>query len=329
MASTRRMSIGAAVTASSAGTAYGLLVEQSKRARRAIGEPTVSPPLADGIYRPEGAPPQPTPQSELSLAILGDSTAAGFGCTSSEELPGVLLARGLAEETGQAVRLTTYAVVGANSKTLDAQVSAALRGDAGRSPDAAVIIIGANDVTAKLSVRGSAQRLGTAVGRLRQLGTAVVVGTCPDLGAVRPIPQPLRSVVRTWSLQLAREQGKAVSVAGGHPVALADLLAPEFLSRPEVFFSTDQFHPSATGYEAAAKVLLPALCFQLGVWSGGPLAVQPRRSAAADARRPTARVTAALNRGLNDHARAGGRWAAKVLHRADVRRRGGAIGADQ
>ncbi|MGZ4586571.1 MAG: SGNH/GDSL hydrolase family protein [Mycobacteriaceae bacterium] len=329
MARTRQLSIVAALTASSAGTAYGLLVEQSKRARKTIGIPTEQPPHADGLYRPHGDAPEVTLQSELTLAILGDSTAAGLGCAIPDELPGVLLARGLAEETGQAVRLTTYAVVGANSKTLDAQVSAALLGDSGRSPDAAVILIGANDVTAKLSVRSSAQRLGTAVAHLRQFSTAVVVGTCPDLGSVRPIPQPLRSVVRTWSLGLAREQGHAVRGGGGHPVALADLLAPEFLARPEVFFSTDQFHPSAAGYEAASAVLLPALCFELGVWSGGPLAVQPLRSATAEARRPTVRVTAALNRGLNERARAGGRWATTLVRRADVRRLGGGAQTDQ
>jgi len=319
---TRQLSIAAALGASSAGTAYGLLIEQSKRARKVIGPPTEQPPRADGVYRPQGGPPVRAFRGELSLAIIGDSTAAGLGCTDPEELPGVLLARGLAEETGRSVELHTYAVVGATSKTLDAQISGALLSE-GQAPDAAVILIGANDVTAKLPVSGSAQRLGAAVARLRQLDTVVIVGTCPDLGAIRPIPQPLRSVVRSWSLRLARAQREQVRAAGGHPVALADLLSPEFLTRPELLFATDQFHPSAAGYEAASSVLLPALCSELGVWGGGPLAVPPTRSATAEARRPTARVTAALNRGLNQRALAGRRWAVRLLRSADARRRGG------
>ncbi|MDQ2723277.1 MAG: SGNH/GDSL hydrolase family protein [Actinomycetota bacterium] len=315
MARTRQVSLVAALTASSAGTAYGLLIEQSKRARKVIGPPTRQPPRADGAYFPRSGVPS---AGELMLAIIGDSTAAGLGCEQAEELPGVLLARGLAEETGRPVCLQTYAVVGATSKTLDEQVSGALVDGA---PDAVVILIGANDVIAKLSISGSAARLGAAVARLRGHSSAVVVGTCPDLGAVRPIPQPLRSVVRSWSLRLAQAQGTQVRLAGGHPVALADLLSPEFLTRPDLFFSTDQFHPSAAGYEAASAVLLPALCAELGVWGGGPLAVPPLRSATAEARRPTARVTAALNRNLNQRAMAGGRWAGQLVRRADVRRR--------
>lgn len=315
MARTRQVSLAAALTASSAGTAYGLLIEQSKRARKVIGPTTRQPPRADGAYFPRSGVPS---GAELMLAIIGDSTAAGLGCEQAEELPGVLLARGLAEETGRPVCLQTYAVVGATSKTLDEQVSGALVDGA---PDAVVILIGANDVTAKLSIGGSAARLGAAVARLRGHGSAVVVGTCPDLGAVRPIPQPLRSVVRSWSLRLAQAQGTQVRVAGGHPVALADLLSPEFLTRPDLFFSTDQFHPSAAGYEAASAVLLPAVCAELGVWGGGPLVVPPLRSATAEARRPTARVTAALNRNLNQRAMAGGRWAGQLVRRADVRRR--------
>ena len=314
MARTRQLSLAAAVTASSAGTAYRLLIEQSKHARRVIGPPTAQPPRADGAYLPSGAAsPLGT---ELSLVIIGDSTAAGLGCDQAEELPGVLLARGLAEESGRVVCLHTYATVGATSERLDEQVSAALVDGA---PDAAIMLIGANDVTAKQSIGGSAARLGAAVARLRGHGTAVVVGTCPDLGAIRPIPQPLRSVVRSWSLRLARAQAEQVRAGGGYPVALADLLSPEFLTRPEVFFSTDQFHPSAAGYEAASVVLLPALCAQLGVWGGGPLAEPPLRSATAEARRPTARATAALNQNLNQRARAGGRLAAQLLRRADVR----------
>lgn len=326
MVTARRWSVAAALSAGSAGTvagaAYGLLMEQAKRARTTIGPPTALPPRADGVYSPDGGPVDPAPgaRAALTLVLLGDSTAAGLGCTTPEELPGVILARGLAEETDSPVRLTTRAVVGANSRVLDAQVELALDRDE-PAPDAAVVIVGANDVTAKLSVASSAQRLGSTVGRLRAAGTAVVVATCPDLGAIRPIPQPLRSVVRTWSLQLARAQRTAVEAAGGHAVAVADLLSPEFLTRPDALFSTDQFHPSAAGYEAAAALLLPALCAELGVWGGGPLPVPPLRSATAEARRPTVRVTSAVNRTLQQRARQGGTAAARLLGAAERRAR--------
>jgi lysophospholipase L1-like esterase len=317
----RTWSIAAAVGAGSAGTALGagykLLVAQSRTARAVIGPPNRLFPKADGVYSPDGGAPRPLHDprgpEELFLVLLGDSSAGGLGCETAEEVPGVLLARGLAEETERPVRLVTHAAVGANSRALDAQVDLCLEASGGTAPDAAVIIVGANDVTAKLSPSSSALRLGLVVQRLRLLGAAVVVGTCPDLGAIRPIPQPLRSVARTWSLQLAREQRAAVLAAGGHPVAVADLLSPEFLTRPDALFSPDRFHPSAAGYEAPAALLLPALCSELGVWGGGPLPEPPRRSATADARRPTARVTAALNEHLYRRARDSGSAAARRL----------------
>lgn len=309
--------IGAGSAGTMAGAAYGLLVEQSRRARRVIGPLRALPPRADGIYQPLPGPPSPADQPpdprELSLVMLGDSSAAGLGCDDAEDVPGVLLARGLAAEAERPVRLRTHAAVGATSQALDAQVDLALAEAGGRAPDAAVVIVGANDVIAKLSPAASGVRLGATVARLQRLGTVVVVGTCPDLGAIRPIPQPLRSVVRTWGLALAREQRMAVLSAGGYPVAVADLLSPEFLTRPEALFSPDQFHPSAAGYAAAAELLLPVLCAGLGVWAGGPLPEPPTKSATAEAARPTARVTAALNRHLYHRARAGGGAAARLL----------------
>lgn len=280
------------------GAAYGLLTEQSKRARKIIGVST-SAPRADGVYLPDGTgpldPDDPRVTAEpLVFAVLGDSSAVGVGCDTAAELPGVGLARGLAAEAERPVRLLTHAISGATSRELAGQTDAALV----VRPDLALVIIGGNDVTARLGPGACALLLAAAVRRLTEAGAAVVVGTCPDLGAIRPIAQPLRSVVRSWSLTLARAQRRAVIEAGGHPVPLADLLSPEFLTRPAELFSKDRFHPSAAGYAAAVQVLLPELCAAAGVWDGGPLPVQPTRSAAAEARRPTAKLVVRLNRWL-------------------------------
>jgi len=194
--------------------------------------------------------------------IFGDSTATGYGARNAEETPGVMLARGLAEASGKRIRLSTKAIVGATSKGLSGQIDAMFV--AGPPPDAAVIMIGANDVTRLNGIGPSARRLGAAVRRLRASGAVVVVGTCPDFGVITAIPQPLRTVARTRGLQLARAQASAVRSSGGIPVPLADLLAPQFRKAPEVLFSDDMFHPSGAGYALAAKQLLPALCNALG-----------------------------------------------------------------
>jgi lysophospholipase L1-like esterase len=252
---------GAALTAGVIGglsaVGYGFLSSQSRMAALVIGEPEEPPHNADGQYRPDGAGPlhHDRQARPLRFAVIGDSAAAGLGVDFPDQLPGVLLARGLAEETDREVALTTYAVCGATTGDVAAQVDNALV----EPPDVALIIVGANDISARMPVHVSAELLATAVTRLREAGVAVVVGTCPDLSAIRPIPQPLRTIASVLSRQLARAQRAAVASAGGVPVPLGDLLSPEFRARPNDLFSADRFHPNAAGYEAAASVLLAPL----------------------------------------------------------------------
>ncbi len=249
----------------STGSAYlgarNLLVGQATHVRTVIPKNWDPPPRADGVYAPGGGPVQRwrygTP-FDLHLMIFGDSTATGYGCATAEEVPGVVIARRLAEQSGLRIRLSTKAIVGATSKGVLGQVDAMFV--AGPPPDVAVIIIGANDITALNGVGPSAQRLGTSVRKLRNRGAVVVVGTCPDFGLITAIPQPLRSLARTRGLQLARAQAAAVRAAGGVPVPLAHLLAPKFREMPELMFSSDRYHPSAAGYAEAAEQLLAALC---------------------------------------------------------------------
>lgn len=217
------------------------------------------------MYSPGGGPVERWHRGvpfDLHLMVFGDSTATGYGARNAEEVPGVVIARNLAEASGQRIRLSTKAIVGATSKGLSGQIDAMFV--AGPPPDAAVIMIGANDITRLHGIGPSARRLGAAVRRLRASGAVVVVGTCPDFGVITAIPQPLRTIARTRGLRLARAQAAAVRTSGGIPVPLADLLASDFKQAPDVYFSSDMFHPSGAGYALAAKQLLPALCNALG-----------------------------------------------------------------
>lgn len=228
----------------STGTAYlgarSLLVGQASHARTVIPKAWDIPPRADGVYTRGGGPVERWRRgmaADLHLMIFGDSTAAGYGCMSADEVPGVRIARGLAEQTGKRIRLSTKAIVGATSKGLCGQVDAMFV--AGPPPDVAVVMVGANDVTALNGVSQSAQRLGLVVRRLRARGAVVIVGTCPDLGFISAIPQPLRSLAHERCLQLARAQTAAVRSAGGVPVPLAQLMAPQFRATPDAMFSAD------------------------------------------------------------------------------------------
>jgi|SRR5690625_358743 len=253
----------------SSGTLYlgvrNLLAEQADFARQTIPRACEIPPRADGVYVAGDTSVQRFQRGmdvDVHLMIFGDSTATGYGCLQAAEVPGALIARALAERTGKRVRLSTKAIVGATSRGLSGQVDAMFV--AGPPPDAAVIMIGANDVTALNGITGSAQRLRAAVKRLRCSGAVVVVGTCPDFAAVSAIPQPLRWVAHTRARQLARAQTQAVDAAGGVAVPFADLRAPEFHDAPELLFAQDQYHPSAAGYALAASQVIPPLCAALG-----------------------------------------------------------------
>lgn len=262
------VTLAAAGALASSGTlllgARNLLVGQADRARQTIPKACAIPPRADGVYLAGPTPPQRFQRGmpvDLHLMIFGDSTATGYGCICPEEVPGALIARALAQRCGLRVRLSTKAIVGATSKGLAGQVDAMFV--AGPPPDAAVIMIGANDVTSLNDIAASVQRLRAAVSRLRASGAVVIVGTCPDLGAVSAIPQPLRWVAHTRARQLARAQTQAVKAAGGIAVPFADFRDPQFHHSPELLFAQDQYHPSAAGYALAASQVIPALCAAL------------------------------------------------------------------
>jgi lysophospholipase L1-like esterase len=239
-------------------TVLGILLAEAKLARRVIGPPKSNPPQPDDVHVAAAADATAAP---VMLGVLGDSSAAGFGVDDSADTPAARLAHGLSERIERPVHVVATARVGAQSSHLNAQIDALLEHG---SPDVVVIMVGANDVTHRVRPAVSVRHLADAVRRLHEHDVSVVVGTCPDLGTIRPIPHPLRWVARRWSRNLAAAQTIAVVEEGGRSVSLGDLLGPEFARSPGEMFSDDRFHPSAAGYAAAAAALLPSVAACLG-----------------------------------------------------------------
>ncbi|WP_019629989.1 SGNH/GDSL hydrolase family protein [Actinomadura atramentaria] len=249
------------------GLTVGLLVVEARMAKKLIqATPSAPPPVADGLYG--SGPGEP-----LSFVMLGDSTAAGLGVHEPDETPAALLAAGLSAIAGRPVRLTNVALSGSRSAALPGQVEQALAA----RPDVAVIMIGANDVTARVSPAESVGYLAAAVEKLREAGCQVVVGTCPDLGSVKPLWQPLRWVARNASRRLAAAQTIVVVERGGRSVSLGDLLGREFAADPLEMFSADRYHPSARGYAAAAAAVLPSMAAALDLEPEPEALPDPRR----------------------------------------------------
>jgi lysophospholipase L1-like esterase len=302
----KRIAVAAAFGGGSVGAAgalfYAFILGQALIARRTIPVALRPAPRANGVY---GAQYQDEP---LRFAVLGDSAAAGYGVALPGETVGAVLAAGLAERLGRPVRLKTVAVVGAQSVGLAPQVEAALE----MRPEAAFICIGGNDVTGRVSVRVAVRHLAAAVRELRAAGCHVVVGTCPDLGTIRPIQPPLRWLTRHWSRQLAAAQTVAVVEAGGRTVSLGDLLGPVFYREPERMFSYDRFHPSAEGYQQAAAAVLPTLVHVLSEPEVTPLGagegVRTLPQAAVEAVQTAGTEVSAASVAGSEHGPAG-RWA--------------------
>jgi lysophospholipase L1-like esterase len=237
--------------------ALGVIYGETRLARRRITPAETDPPKADGVWRAPGVKSKAEP---LVIAMLGDSSAAGYGVHTDADTPAAQIAVGLSALSRRPIRLVNAAVVGAESSALAEQVERVLRDN----PELAVIMIGANDVTHRVRASESVRHLTAALTALRAHGIEVVVGTCPDLGTIRPIAQPLRWLARRLSRNLSAAQAIAVVAAGGRAVSLGDILGPEFETQRE-YFSEDQFHPSAVGYARAADVLLPSAAAALGL----------------------------------------------------------------
>lgn len=240
------------------GSTLALLYLQARLAHRAIGTTLWDRPVVDGLYGTGEGPP-------IGMLMMGDSTAAGFAVQKAFETPGALVASGVAAAAERPVLLHCTASPGATSADLAAQVERSQALERTTRYDLAVVFIGANDVIRRVRPNDAVAQLRDTVHRLVGHGTSVIVGTCPDLGTVRPIGWPLRSVARRASRQLAAAQTIAVTDVGGRTVSLSDLLSDDFRSDPVSMFGPDRFHPSALGYSQAAFAVLPSACAALGL----------------------------------------------------------------
>ncbi|PRY30689.1 lysophospholipase L1-like esterase [Pseudosporangium ferrugineum] len=245
-----RVAVGVAgvAVAAAAGTA-AMLAAQIVFTPRTIPVPHDPPPRGDVAYGRRSS------RRPLTMVVLGDSFAAGYGAERSRETPAALLAAGVARRLRRRVSAYTLAVLGAETPELRHQVDRALH----LRPDIAIIYIGGNDVTQLAAQSARVRQLGADVRRLRAAGAEVVVGTCPDLSALPPFRPPLRQLAGFLSRRLAAAQTVHVVRAGGSTVSLADHLNPVFAAQPDRMFGRDRFHPSADGYARTAAATLPAV----------------------------------------------------------------------
>ncbi|WP_432560023.1 SGNH/GDSL hydrolase family protein [Granulicoccus sp. GXG6511] len=233
-----------------------LLTRQAAAAREVIfahdiGEET---PNGEKIYRRKAS-------GRLELLVVGDSIAAGLGAERRRDTIGGRLAKEVARRTDTSVHLFTAAVVGAQTSEVLDQIDG-LPGE--YRPDLAIVIVGGNDVTHRVPISRSVSALVEVITRLQDRGADVVVATCPNLGAIRPLRQPLRTIAARRSALLATAQRKAALAHGARTVSLGRVVGRIFLAEPETMLGLDMFHPSPGGYRRIAQAMLPSVLAAVG-----------------------------------------------------------------
>jgi len=182
----------------------------------------------------------------LRLAIVGESTAVGVGAeTLDEALPGHL-ARALASRIKRSVG---WRVIGGNGMRVKRVVSE-VRQQHEQRYDAAVVLLGVNDVFRLTPIKAWLSNLRLLAESLTERGCQVIVfSSVPPVGKFPALPQPLRAVL-----------GLRASLLDHHLESLTKDLPRAAYCRvtfptagPNV--ATDGVHPSSDGYRAWAQQL--------------------------------------------------------------------------
>jgi len=218
---------------------------------RGIGDET---PKREKVYKHKRP-------GRIELLVVGDSIAAGLGAEHRRDTIGGRLAKEVAKHADTSVHLLTAAVVGAQTREVLDQLDAL---PASYRPDLAVVIVGGNDVTHNVPISRSVSALIEVIERLRGRGAEVIVATCPNLGAIRPLRQPLRTLAARRSALLATAQRRAALAHGARTVSLGRVVGRIFLAEPETMIGLDMFHPSPGGYRRIAQAMLPSVLAAVG-----------------------------------------------------------------
>ena len=187
----------------------------------------------------------------LRVLWLGDSTAAGVGVVERADALATVVAAALERP----VDLTVLAISGDTiGDVLADQVPVAAAVDA----DVVFVSIGANDVTHLTTRDDFRERYLTLVSRLPPDADVVLLGV-PDMGAVPRLAQPLRAVAGLRGRELDEVVREVAVESGATYVPIAAATGPTFRAEPDRMFATDEYHPSAVGYQLWAEAVLTAV----------------------------------------------------------------------
>ena len=225
-----------------------LLAVQVYRAGHRSDLPTLSNQDPSGAFGDPSA-------SELSIAILGDSTVTAPGVEPLD----ASWPRQIAFYLSDRYRVNLHSVAVGGSKACDVladQVAAAVA----LEPHICIVSVGGNDALRGTPVVRFEREYDAILSRLTEHSRYVAVSGVGDLGTIPRLPAMARAIARNR----ARAFDRAIRrVVRRYPhVIKTDTWSPgwdEFDTNPEAIFGADQFHASAYGHRVYTAAMLPAI----------------------------------------------------------------------
>ena len=237
----------------------GLVVDAS-RARSAAVARLVEPAIrVDGVVRAGMTSLDTSPRALASasrgVVLLGDSIAVSAGVTQAGDTLGAHLARLIehGSPTPGGTRVTSFAVSGATSRSLDAQLAQLRSFDGLANVDQVLVSVGGNDVLTFTGLRAFQSRLNDALLGIQELRPHVRTGLVevPPMGNATVIPKRLRGVLEARAVEVRRIQHEATSRSGASLIETSHLYGVNG-TPPVDHVARDGFHPSSRGYAHAA-----------------------------------------------------------------------------
>jgi len=178
----------------------------------------------------------------LRLLVVGDSTAAGVGVASQDEgLPGHL-GRALHRHTGRGVE---WRAAGENGATTHDLLTKYLDEAVSEPADLVFLSIGANDAIHARPTATFRRNLGRILETISAAlpDATVLMSSLPIFGLFEVFPEPLRTTLFRHSRNLERVARPIIARDSRWMMSRND--PPPYSND---FFSTDNFHPSSSGY---------------------------------------------------------------------------------
>ena len=185
-----------------------------------------------------------------TVAVLGDSAAAGHGLADAELALPRRVGRALRAADGRATHVRCAAVSGADTAAvLTSQLVIA------RDAEVVVLLAGVNDaLSPRRRLRTAERTYDRLLATLTADGaTRVVAVTCPDLSVAPALPRVLRPVVGLRCRSMARRQQR---IAGRRGVAVIGLPATVL---PREVLGGDGLHPGVEGHRRLAETIVGRL----------------------------------------------------------------------